>query len=321
MTLSEIRDRKNHYSISKAVRIIIPVLLLLIAAAPLKAAQTGYRDLTLVRGDTRPMSARWIQSFAFDGNCYYYVQMTDPSQGNLMLTRVRYDEMGVHKDYMRLNHFGHGTNLDCSVYMGSTWLWIGCEADRTTGRTQAVTCFRYCPGRTLDGHGEKVYYFCKNGRGGKLTGRRASNIFPAVSDDGKWMAIRYTSSRIQHFQIFSLVNGTDINPAKPVESFSLTRTDGPFQGFDIQGDQLATIEGSARASLLRTLGRGRRYRPTRVVTYNIRTKRLNTETIAGAAALTFREPEGIKLYKDGNREMMFISGTLFDQKCNVYTIR
>lgn len=273
-------------------------------------------DLKVVRKVTKLAARRWIQSYTMDSKYYYYIQMTSAYKGNLRITRVKYKGIGKYiKDHMDLRGFGHATNIDCSVSNGVTWLWTGSDC-KGNDVSRTISGFRYQKNKILRKHGSIRYKIPD-----KVSGKYMTNVYPAINQNSTRMAVRYTYGGKQYYQIYNLVNGRFINPRNPIKRICLSATSGDFQGFDLYGSSIYTIEGSPRASFLRGYDRTRRYQPTKIRRYDYATGRSKKVTIKGAKTLSFREPEGIKILSGRRIYIMYVSNTLTDQSCNIYRVK
>ncbi len=283
----------------------------------LTVEEPPHSDLKLMRGATRLAGKRWIQSFCRDKKYYYFLQMRNPYKGHLLLTRVRYEgKVPVSSDYMILKGFGHGTNLDCSIVHGKTWLWTGGDCKRGTWDSTTITAFRFVPGKILVGHGSVRYPIRMGGQG-----KRVSNVYPAVNVTSKKLCVRYTYDGKQFYQIYKLRKGTKINPNKPVKVLRTGQTPGEFQGFDMRGSVIYMIEGSPSREFLEGYDKKRQFNRTIIRSVNYRTRSWNRKVIRGAKTLSFREPEGVKVLSRGRVLMMFVSGTLTNMRANVYFVK
>ena len=278
-------------------------------------------DLQVVRKVTKLASKRWIQSFTMDSKYYYYIQMTKPYSGNLRITRVKYRGLGRYtRDHMDLKRFGHATNLDCSTVNGRTWLWTGSDCKKGSDVSRAISGFPYRKNTTLRKHGA-IRYKIPDIRIGKYM----TNVYPAINEDNTQMAVRYTYNNRQYFQIYNLIDGKFINPRGPVKRFSLDATYGDFQGFDLYGSSIYTIDGSPRRSFLKAYNREYNcsavYHPTRIRRYDFDSGASRRVVIRGAKRLSYREPEGIKVVYGRSIYIMYISNTLTNQSCNIYKVK
>ena len=278
-------------------------------------------DLQVIRKVTKPASRRWLQSFTMDAKYYYYIQMTKPYCGNLRITRVKYRGFNRYsKDHMDLKRFGHGTNLDCSTVNGETWLWTGSDCKKGTDVSRAITGFPYRKNTTLRKHGAVRYKIPDIKLGLYMT-----NVYPTINENNTQMAVRYTYNNRQYFQIYNLIDGKFINPRSPVKRFSIDATYGDFQGFDLYGSSVYTIEGSPRKSFLKKYNREHHasasYHPTRIRRYNFASGASRRVIIRGAKRLSYREPEGIKITSGENVYIMYVSNTLTNQSCNIYRVK
>ena len=283
--------------------------------------EPSYSDLQVVRKVTKLASKRWIQSFTMDSKYYYYIQMTKPYSGNLRITRVKYRGLGRYtRDHMDLKRFGHATNLDCSTVNGRTWLWTGSDCKKGSDVSRAISGFPYRKNTTLRKHGA-IRYKIPDIRIGKYM----TNIYPAINEDNTQMAVRYTYNNRQYFQIYNLIDGKFINPRGPVKRFSLDATYGDFQGFDLYGSSVYTIDGSPRRSFLKAYNREYNcsavYHPTRIRRYDFDSGASRRVVIRGAKRLSYREPEGIKVVYGRSIYIMYISNTLTNQSCNIYKVK
>ena len=278
-------------------------------------------DLQVVRKVTKLASKRWIQSFTMDSKYYYYIQMTKPYSGNLRITRVKYRGLGRYtRDHMDLKRFGHATNLDCSTVNGRTWLWTGSDCKKGSDVSRAISGFPYRKNTTLRKHGA-IRYKIPDIRIGKYM----TNVYPAINEDNTQMAVRYTYNNRQYFQIYNLIDGKFINPRGPIKRFSLDATYGDFQGFDLYGSSVYTIDGSPRRSFLKAYNREYNcsavYHPTRIRRYDFDSGSSRRVVIRGAKRLSYREPEGIKVVYGRSIYIMYISNTLTNQSCNIYKVK
>ena len=107
----------------------------------------------------------------------------------------------------------------------------------------------------------------------------------------------------------------------PIKSIRVKATAGDFQGFDITGKIIYTIEGSPSAEFLRGYDKKRKFQPTIIRTINYKTKAKSRKTIRGASNLAFREPEGVKIVKGKKILILFVSGTLTNMWANIYRVR
>lgn len=275
-------------------------------------------ELEIALRATKLASKRWIQSYTKDDKYYYFIQVTNPYKGHLRLTRVKRTGLGVGlKAYMDLLYFGHATNLDCSVYNGKTYLWTGSNAASGSDTSRAITAFRFSKNRKLYGHGE-VYYRIPKGKWGKYV----TNVYPALNEKSTRLAVRFTMKGVQYYQVYKLTRGTKINKRKPLVQAVIPRTVGDFQGFDLYGtNTIYTIEGSPNAAFLSKYDKKRKFQPTIIRTWNLPTRQGTARTIYGAKALSFREPEGIKVDKGRKLQIMFVSFRLTNQSVNLYNVK
>ncbi|MBQ9156121.1 MAG: hypothetical protein IJ137_05020 [Eubacterium sp.] len=280
-------------------------------------AEPDSSDLKVLHTVTKLASSRWIQSFTLDSRYYYFIQMTNAKKGHLRITRVKYNGLGKYrKDHMDLKYFGHATNLDCSIYKGKTYLWTGSNAASGSDVSRAISCFKYKKGSVLSRHASVYYRIPLGGKGKYVT-----NVYPAINENSSKLAVRFTLNGKQYYQIYALKKGRKINARKPLKQVVLAATAGDFQGFDIYKNTIYTIEGSPRKSFLKGYDPGRIYQPTIIRTCDIKTMSTAKKTIRGAKALTFREPEGIKVLKGKKVQIMYVSNTLTDQSCNIYQVK
>ena len=273
-------------------------------------------DLKVIRKVTKLAAHRWIQSYTMDSKYYYYIQMTSAYTGNLRITRVKYKGIGKYvKDHMDLRGFGHATNIDCSISNGVTWLWTGSDC-KGNDVSRSISGFRYQKNKVLRKHGS-IHYKIPDAKSRKYM----TNVYPAINQNSTQMAVRYTYKGKQYYQIYRLMQGKFINPKKPIKRICLSATKGDFQGFDLYGSSIYTIEGSPRASFLKDYDRSRRYQPTKICRYDYGTRRGRRITVKGAKQLSFREPEGIKVLSGRKIYIMYVSNILTNQSCNIYQLK
>ena len=250
-------------------------------------------DIKLIHPAVRLATARLPQGYAYDGRSFYYLSQLSTGSDSLRLTKITWQEDGTYKSsHMTLKHFGHGTNLDCVRINGKTWLWTGC--DSRGGNSTAITRFTYKSGKVLNRQGNCRYRIPLS----KKSSRYATNVYPAIDADGKKLAVRYTSGNRQFFIFYNLIDGKKIKPREIIKKVSRKKTAGPFQGFDIRGTGIYTIEGTASQSEMKELSK--KYYPTIIRHYDYQSKKTRQITIEGASKLSHREAEGIQVRSDGS---------------------
>ena len=285
-------------------------------------AESPTSDLNLIHPATRLSTARLPQGYTFDGTYYYYLSQLasfGSHQNDLRLTRVRYEGNGTYTEsYMTLKQFGHGTNLDCVTRNGVTWLWTGSDPSGSAGATTTISCFTFQAGKTLRKHAAISYRIPIKGK----KNRYGTNCYPAVNQNGTQLAVRFTNNGGQQFQFYNLTDGTKIEPQSPQKTLRLKNTAGVFQGFDISGTTVYTLEGTARKSEMKELGKASAYDPIRIRSYNYTTKKSTVQTIKGAVTLSHREPEGIQVDEAGKAIIMIASHYKEKYTCaNVYGVK
>ena len=285
-------------------------------STPKEPAQS---DLTLVHPAARLATARLPQGFTTDGTYFYYLSNL-ASYGSwnnsLRLTRIRYHADGTYtEDFMNLIKFGHGTNLDCACVGGVTYLWTGSDYSASRGGSTSISCFTFSPGTTLVKHGPVRYKI-------RLSGRKkyGSNIYPAISPDGKLLCVRIPQGKKTQYQYYRLYKGRKIKAKKAIKTFRTTTKSGIFQGFDILGNVLYTLEGSASKEECRELGS--HYYPIKISVYSIKNKKKKIRYIRGASLLSHREPEGIQVDSAGRIHIMIASHYKNLYTCaNIYQVK
>ena len=94
------------------------------------------------------------------------------------------------------------------------------------------------------------------------------------------------------------IKGKEIKPRKILRKVSCRKTSGPFQGFDIVGSRICTIEGTASRSEMKELSK--KYYPTVIRLFDNHSKKNREITVTGASKLSHREAEGIQIQSDGS---------------------
>ena len=256
-------------------------------------AEPAGSDIKLVHPAARLSTARLPQGYAYDGTSFYYLSQLATGSDSLRLTKITWLKDGTYQSsFMTLKHFGHGTNLDCIRVNGKTWLWTGCDGKR--GNSTAITRFTFKSGKVLNKHGSCRYRIPLS----KKSRKYAANVYPAIDPEGKRLAVRYTSGNKQYFIYYNLIKGKKIKPRKILKKVACPRTAGPFQGFDIEGTRIYTIEGTASQSEMKELSK--KYYPTVIRRYDYESNISRTKTVTGAAGLLHREAEGIQVQPDGS---------------------
>jgi len=261
-------------------------------------------DLTVVRPATRLGLARLPQGYTSDGTYYYFLNNL-ASYGSwsnsLRLTRIRYRADGTYSsDYMTLKNFGHGTTLDCVRKGGVTYLWTGSDYSSSKKGPTTISCFTFQSGKTLKKHSSVRYKI-------RISGENSygKNVYPAISPDGKTLCVRISRGDEVQFQYYRLYKGWKIKTSQVLKTFRIDNDFGTFQGFDIRGENLYTVEGSPSRAECRELGKP--YYPIKIRIYNTRTKKKTTRTIKGASRLSHREPEGIQVDSKGRIHLLIAS--------------
>ena len=261
-------------------------------------------DLTVVRPATRLSLARLPQGYTTDGTYYYFLNNLASYgswKNSLRLTRIRYRADGTYSsDHMTLKNFGHGTTLDCVKKGGVTYLWTGSDYSSSKKGPTSISCFTFQSGKTLKRHGPVRYKI-------RISGKKSygKNVYPAISPNGKTLCVRISRGDDVQFQYYRLYKGWKIKTSKVIKRFRVSNNFGTFQGFDIRGDLLYTVEGSPSKAECRELGKP--YYPIKVRIYNTKTNKKTTRIIKGASRLSHREPEGIQVDNKGRIHLLIAS--------------
>ena len=281
-------------------------------STPVEAAGS---DLELVCPAARLSTARIPQGYTYDGNSYYYLSQMATGSDDLRLTRITWQGNGTYQSsYMTLKNFGHGTNLDCVRVNGKTWLWTGCNSKK--GESTAITRFTFKSGKVLNRHGKGFYRIPLS----KKSKKYATNVYPAIDAKGKKLAVRYTDGKKQFFVFYRLIGGKKIRTRKYYKKVALKKKAAPFQGFDINGTTLYTIEGTASKSEMRE--RKEKYYPIVIRKYDYAKKKKQQIKVKGASRLSHREPEGIQVQSKGSILMNLASHYKTRYTCvNVYRLK
>ena len=284
----------------------------IMAATPKEPSRS---DLKLIHPGTRISTARLPQGWTCDGDSYYFLSQLSTDSDSLRLTKITYRKNGTYDSaFMTLKHFGHGTNLDCVKVKGTTWLWTGCDSKDKD--STAITCFTFRAGKKLKRHGKYRFRIPLSRKGSGY----ADNVYAAIDPAGKKLAVRYTRDHKQVFQFYKLIKGKRIRPKKILKKVKRNYTKGVFQGFDIKGTKIYTIEGTAERSEMRE--RHEKYRKTVIRTYDFKSKKSRKKTVRGAKKISHREPEGIQVMKNGDVLINMTSHYKRKYTCmNIYQVK
>ncbi|MFD3540407.1 teichoic acid biosynthesis protein C [Streptomyces sp. NPDC058662] len=252
------------------------------------------------------------QSFAFDtvNRTLFVAQRrngTAETAGDLCITQL--DLSGNQLGHMYLTGFGHGVSFGAQAVGTSTYLWTEVEANGN-GYGRRLARFKFTNGTTLSNTAAALT---------KLTPVAAATEHTCSIDPvNNRLIVRYHLSGAKHFAVYDLQAAAAGNFAGPLANFAQpdlgTRR---FQGYAAYGSYLYLLTGHS-------------YPETGdVVDSEVTSVHMNTGTITqgplitkAGSTLTFREPEGLAVYRtvDGEVRLFlgFTSGEAGDRRSNLF---
>ena len=255
------------------------------------------------------------QGFAFDNvNRRLFVAQrqngASETSGNLCITQLDFD--GKYVGHMYLHGFGHGVAFGAQADGSSTYLWA--EVDPTkSGYGKRLARVKFVNGATVSGSSASVKKFTPVAKATEHT----CSIDPVQNR----LVVRYQLDGAKHIAAYDLAAATKGDFSKPVYNF---KQPSPkvlaerFQGYTAYGKYLYLLWGdsyeAASGGKLNSQLAAVDMSTGKVVQGPVITK--------AGSTLSFREPEGLAIYKTKAGEVRlflgFASGKAGDRRSNLF---
>ncbi|MBB1254992.1 phage baseplate protein [Streptomyces alkaliterrae] len=252
------------------------------------------------------------QSFSFDNvNRRLFVAQLrggqDGKLGNLCITRL--DFSGNRLGWMHLNGFGHGVSFAAQGVGGDTYLWTEVEAN-SNGYGRRLARFKWVNGATLSASSSALTKYTP------VSG--ATEHTCAIDPINNRLLVRYHKDGAKHLALYSISSAQSGNFGSPLARVRQPSIPGTMQGYTVYGPYAYFMVGNAYSAGNPSPGN------TYLSTVNLNTGKIvqgPTFTKAGST-LTFREPEGMAVYRTAAGEprlfLGFASGSAGDRRSNLF---
>lgn len=293
------------------------------AARAASVPESPYFDLTQPSYDLfrdKPLTDGTVmQSFTFDNvnHRLFTAQLTDDTDsaknGNLTISRL--DFSGNVQDHMYLKGFGHGVSIGVEPSGSTSYLWTETDgapgmSDGTARGTQLAR-FAYKAGATY------------TNTSSQLTKRKpiaGTEQTPAVDPINNRLAVRYLDpSKKYRYVVFPLSAAAAGDFSSPLANLPQPSGLGTFQGYTLYGSYLYLFTGTYYSDTNPDPGNAK------ITSVNINTGAIKQNLVLTKAgeSLTYREPEGLAIYRTTGGEtrlfLGFASNTTPDaRKANIF---
>ncbi|CRL17345.1 unnamed protein product [Penicillium camemberti] len=254
------------------------------------------------------------QGFAFDNtNRRLFVAQrrggSSETSGDLCITQLDFN--GNYMGYMHLTSFGHGVSFGAQAVGSSSYLWTEVEAN-SNGYGKKLARFKFVSGTTLSSASSSLEKFVP------ITG--ATEHTCSIDPVNNRLIVRHNLSDGKHIAVFNLDEATDGDFSSPLANFkhpSLDTASATFQGYAAYGQYIYLLYGNSYDV---TGGK---------VNSDVTTVNMNTGSVVqgplitkAGSTLSFREPEGLAIYKTAAGEVRlflgFASGDSGDRRSNLF---
>ncbi|KAK4234087.1 putative major teichoic acid biosynthesis protein C [Achaetomium macrosporum] len=254
------------------------------------------------------------QGFAFDNvNRRLFVSQrrngASDTSGDLCITQL--DFSGKEVGHMYLKGFGHGVSFAAQADGSATYLWTEVDANGN-GYGQRLARFKFVNGATLSKTSSSLKKYTPVAA--------ATEHTCAIDPVHNRLVVRYQLSGAKHIALYDLAAATKGDFSKPLANFKqpLPKTKGKnFQGYTAYGKYLYMLWGDSYDA------------SGGVVNSEVASVDMNTGTVTqgplltkAGSTLSYREPEGLAIYKTADGEVRlflgFASGKAGDRRSNLF---
>ncbi|MGP4114368.1 phage baseplate protein [Streptomyces sp. 4N509B] len=253
------------------------------------------------------------QSFSFDNvNRRLFVAQLrsgyDGTLGHLCVNQLAFD--GTRIGHMHLTGFGHGVGFAAQGVGSATYLWTEVDAN-ANGYGRRLARFRYAAGTTLSASSTSLTKYHPVAE--------ASEHTCSVDPVHNRLVVRYHVSGVgKHIAVYDLARAAAGDFSQRLADFRMPSVPGTAQGYTAYGQYLYYLTGNAYSDDNPPPGNAE------LTTVDLNTGRVVQgpfRTEAGRT-LTFREPEGLAIYRTAAGEprlfLGFASGESGDRRSNLF---
>lgn len=254
------------------------------------------------------------QSFAFDHvNRRLFVAQrrngTAQTAGDLCVTQL--DFAGNQLGHMYLTGFGHGVAFGAQGLGTSTYLWTEVEANGN-GYGARLARFKFTSGTTLSSSSSALTKF--------KPVAAATEHTCAIDGVHDRLAVRYHLSGAKRIAIYGLAAASGGDFSSPLADFAqpaLGSISATIQGYAVYGSYLYLLTGTSYEANGNVVD-------SEITCVNVNTGAINQGPVLTRAGstLTFREPEGLAVYRTAAGEdrlfLGFASGDAGDRRSNLF---
>lgn len=255
-----------------------------------------------------------MQSLGFDARNkrLFVAQLKNGSasdkNGDLAISQL--DFAGNLKGYMYLKGFGHGVSIGVEPSGTSTYLWAEVDPTGASARGTQLARFKFTSGKTLTNKSSALTKYKP------VAG--SEGVTASIDPVNNRLAMRYKKGSWR-VTVFNLADVKAKKYGNPVADIAQPSQNGEtFQGYAVYGRYLYTAYGNAYGKTNPSPGN------TKLSTIDLSTgKRVAGPTFSKAGAtLTYREPEGLGIFRTGSGEVRlflgFASGAEGDRRSNLF---
>jgi hypothetical protein len=260
-----------------------------------------------------------MQSFTFDNanRRLFVAQVMDGADaednGDLYINQL--DFAGSLLGSMTLRGFGHGVSIGVEPVGSASYLWT--EVDSVNACGTRIARFRYAEGTTLQHDDQSLRKFTPVG---------GDTMTCAVDPINERLAVRHRTGETFRIAVYDLAAAATGDFTHPLADIAQPTDLGTFQGYTIYSDYLYLLEGDAYSGTnpppgdcgSATIAGNSRMTSVHLNTRQVQQHRVPTKA---ACTLSYREPEGMAIYRTTAGETRlffgFASGESVARRCNI----
>ena len=233
---------------------------------------------------------------------YYVSQVYNQSRGDIYITRL--NSYGIILSYMVLRGFGHGTSIDIENVDGQVYLWVEADGQEDSDGKKygrKIARVKYVDNSEVVSSEADLYDV--------LPGR--TNLSVAIDQKNDLIAIRSRSGSVVYYNVFKLSNVKKRIFTKEYEFVS--PVDGT-RGHSICEDHIYLWEGTGITGTETTPD-------NTIYCFTLTGETVYSRKLDLGNKLYYKEPEGIKVFFDGNKFDMYLglaTGSPGERRYTVY---